>query len=57
MRKIPFALVIGDHERDDKTVTYRRFGAQEQITVPIEEFLKLIGDEIKNKTYFSQENK
>ena len=57
MRKIPFTLVLGDHERDDRTVTYRRFGAQEQITVPIEEFLKLIGDEIKNKTYFSQENK
>ena len=52
MRKIPFALVIGDHERDDRTVTYRRFGAQQQITVSIDEFLKLIDNEIKNRTFF-----
>ena len=57
MRKIPFALVIGDHERDDKTVTYRRFGAQEQVTVSIDEFLKLIDSEIKNKTMFVPEKK
>ena len=57
MRKIPFALVIGDHERDDKTVTYRRYGAQEQITVSIDEFLNLIKDEIKNKTIFVPEKK
>ena len=57
MRKVPFTLVLGDQERDDKTVTYRRFGAQEQITVSIEEFLKLIDDEIKNKTIFVPEKK
>ena len=57
MRKIPFALVIGDHERDDKTVTYRRYGAQEQITVSIDEFLNLIKDEIKSKTIFVPEKK
>ena len=49
MRKIPFALVLGDSERDNRTVTYRRFGAQEQITVSIDEFLKLIDDEIANR--------
>ena len=57
MRKIPFALVIGDHERDDKTVTYRRYGAQEQVTVSIDEFLNLVKDEIKNKTIFVPEKK
>jgi threonyl-tRNA synthetase len=57
MRKIPFALVLGDSERDNKTVTYRRFGAQEQITVTIDEFLKLIDDEIKNRTMFVPEKK
>ena len=57
MRKVPFTLVLGDQERDDKTVTYRRFGAQEQITVSIEEFLKLIDDEIKNKVIFTPEKK
>ena len=57
MRKIPYTLVIGDHERDDKTVTYRRFGAQDQITVSVDEFLKLINKEIKDKVYFTTEKK
>ena len=57
MRKVPFTLVLGDQERDNKTVTYRRFGANEQITVSIEEFLKLVDDEIKNKTIFTPEKK
>ena len=51
------SLVLGDHERDDRTVTYRRFGVQEQITVSIDEFLKLIDDEIKNKALLNTENK
>ena len=57
MKKIPYTLVLGDHERDDRTVTYRRFGVQEQITVSIDEFLKLIDDEIKNKALLNAENK
>ena len=57
MRKIPYTVVLGDHERDDKTVTYRRFGVQEQITVTVDEFLNLIKDEIKNKVYFVADKK
>ena len=49
MRKIPLTLVIGDHERDDNSVTYRRFGSQEQITVSLDEFIRLVQEEIKNK--------
>ena len=49
MRKIPLTLVIGDHERDDRTVTYRRFGSQEQITVKLDEFIALLKDEVANK--------
>ncbi len=49
MRKIPFTLVIGDHERDENTVTYRRYGEKDQITVSTEEFLALLQDEVKNK--------
>ena len=50
MRKIPYTLVIGDHERDDGTVTYRKFGKQEQITVTVEEFINLIKEEVNNHT-------
>ena len=49
VRKIPYTIVIGDNERDNKTVTYRKYGQKEQITVPTEEFLKLIKNEIENK--------
>lgn len=49
VRKIPYTIVIGDNERDNKTVTYRKFGKQEQITVPVDEFIKLINEEIATK--------
>ena len=49
MRKIPYTIVIGDNERDNKTVTYRKYGKQEQVTVSIDEFLKLIDEEVKSK--------
>ena len=47
MRKIPYTIVLGDHERDDGTVTYRKYGQQEQITVKVNDFLALIDEEIK----------
>ena len=49
VRKIPYTIVIGDNERDNKTVTYRKYGQKEQITVPVDEFLKLIKEEIRTK--------
>ena len=49
VRKIPYTIVIGDHERDDKTVTYRKYGQKEQITVSLEEFNKLLKEEIETK--------
>ncbi|NLZ15970.1 MAG: threonine--tRNA ligase [Erysipelotrichaceae bacterium] len=57
MRKVPFTLVLGDQERDNKTVTYRRFGVNEQITVSVEEFLKLIDNEVNNRLIYKVENK
>lgn len=49
MKKIPYTIVLGDHERDDHTVTYRKFSQQEQITVPVEEFMKMIDEEIASR--------
>lgn len=47
MRKIPYTIVLGDHERDDGTVTYRKYGQQEQITVKVNDFIAMIDEEIK----------
>ncbi len=43
--KIPFQLVLGDKEVLDRTVTYRRYGEQEQTTLPIADFIALVKSE------------
>ena len=50
VRKIPYTIVIGDNERDNKTVTYRKYGQKEQITVSVEEFTKLLREEVNSKS-------
>ena len=47
VRKIPYTLVIGDNEAKDNSVTYRKYGQKEQITVSLDEFIKLVQDEVK----------
>ena len=49
MRKIPYTIVIGDNERDNGTVTYRKYGQKEQVTVSLEEFNKLLKEEVETK--------
>jgi threonyl-tRNA synthetase len=52
INKIPFTLVIGDKEKEDKTVTYRVFGDEKQITVKLEDFVKLIRKSIDTKARY-----
>ena len=47
MKKIPYTIVLGDHERDDGTVTYRKYGQKDQITVRVNDFIAMIDEEIK----------
>ena len=49
VRKIPYTLVIGDNEVKDNSVTYRKFGQKDQITVSLDEFIEMIQKEIRNK--------
>ena len=48
-KKIPFTLIIGDKERDTKTISYRKYGTEETVNVSKEEFIDLLNDTIKNK--------
>lgn len=48
-RKIPFTIVLGDKERDNMEISFRRFGSQETTTMSKDEFIKLINEEIMNK--------
>jgi threonyl-tRNA synthetase len=49
VHKIPYQLVIGTSEVDSNTITYRKYGTEEQITVSVGEFIDLIDQEIKEK--------
>ena len=47
--KVPFALIIGDKERDDSLISYRRYGTNETVSVSKEEFINLLNEIIKDK--------
>ena len=49
MKKIPYQLVLGDKERDERTVTYRQYGEQKQTTVSLDEFICMILKQIEDK--------
>ncbi|WP_337513534.1 threonine--tRNA ligase [Catenibacterium sp.] len=50
LKKIPYQLLLGDNERDQGTVTYRKHGEKKQTTVTFEEFVELLNTEVENKT-------
>ena len=52
VEKVPFTLVIGENECKDGTVTYRVYGDQKQITVPLDEFIALIRKSIDSKARY-----
>ena len=47
--KIPYQLVVGDKEVENETITYRKYGEKEQVTLPINEFIQLIHKQINDK--------
>lgn len=49
MKKVPYQLVLGDKERDERTVTYRQYGEQKQTTVLLGEFIEMILKQINDK--------
>ncbi|EKE18723.1 MAG: hypothetical protein ACD_9C00254G0006 [uncultured bacterium] len=48
-QKIPYIIVIGERETNDKTVTVRTRAIKEQQALPIDEFIEKISSEIKSK--------
>lgn len=48
-KKIPYTLIIGDQERDNEQISYRKFGQTETTTLAQNEFIKIIKDVINNK--------
>jgi len=50
-KKIPLTLILGDKERDDNSISFRRHGSQETITMTNQEFVSAVEKVIKEKTY------
>jgi threonyl-tRNA synthetase len=51
LKKVPYALVIGDKEMTDKTVSYREYGKTDVVTVTTDEFINKLNAEIRNKKH------
>ena len=47
--KIPYTLVLGDNEKDNNLISYRKFGTKETITLNKDEFINQIKEEIINR--------
>ena len=54
-KKIPIILILGDKERDENLVSYRRHGSNKTYSVEKNMFKELLINEIKNKQSKSQE--
>ena len=48
--KIPYTLVLGDNEKDAKTISYRLYSSKDTTTVSWDEFIKLLKKEIEEKS-------
>ena len=49
LKKVCYQVVIGDAEVENKTVKIREFGKQDQVSMSLKEFTKLLKDKINNK--------
>ena len=47
--KNPYTLIIGDNERDNNLISFRKYNSEETISLSIEEFIKFIKSEIKKR--------
>ncbi|WP_411953622.1 threonine--tRNA ligase [Alkalibacillus sp. S2W] len=48
-QKIPYSLVLGDQEMNDEAVNIRKYGEQDSETLPLDEFINRIVDEVQNR--------
>ena len=47
--KNPFTLIIGDNERDNNLISYRKYGSEETSSMFIDEFIKFMKEEIRRR--------
>ena len=52
VKKIPYMLILGGKEKDDNTVSFRRAGSEETTTISLDEFIKLLNNDVINKVRY-----
>ena len=55
VKKIPYALVVGDQEVENGTVTVRRYGEKDTQSMSAEDFIKLVQEKIASKKSANEE--
>ena len=48
-QKVPYSLVLGNNEAENKTVTFRKHGSTDQVTIKLTDFVKMLNKEIKER--------
>ena len=51
IKKKNYAVIIGNHEVENNTVSFRKCGSEETTTVNIDEFIAMLKEEIKERKY------
>ena len=49
IKKIPYTLILGDNEKDSKTVSYRKYSEKSTVNLSFRDFLRELKLEVKNK--------
>ncbi len=49
MKKVPYMLIIGQKEVDEKKVSFRKCGSEETISMSMDEFLELLKEEVETR--------
>ena len=53
-KKIPYTLILGDNEKNDKTISYRLFGDKETTTLSQKDFVKHVKEEVDQRKLFKK---
>ena len=47
--KNPYTLIIGDNERDNNLISFRKYGSEETMSMSIEKFISFMKKEIRRR--------
>lgn len=49
IKKVPYSIVLGDKEKENRSITFRKYGKKEEVTISLREFINMLKDEVEKK--------